>query len=121
MMSHLMSHITSSLARIPLRLGAKYFCVPSTKALRFKSCNIRTIIGSGVEPQPPKANESLGSNASAVFTVFLKNNPFFGIFWSKFLLKDTFLFYCKVCCFTPKTCAQGVYYHVPPLYYAAKV
>jgi len=27
--------------------------------------------------------------------------------WSKVLLKNTILFYCKVCCCATKACAQG--------------
>jgi len=44
----------------------------------------------------------------------LKYNVFLGIFWSKFLLINTILFYCKVCWCTPKTCAQGVCPYLPP-------
>jgi len=49
---------------------------------------------------------------------FLKNNPFLGIFWYKFLLKNTILFDCKVCCCTPKICAQGVCLNLPLPCYA---
>jgi len=38
-------------------------------------------MGFGAQPQPLESNV-------AIFTVYFQNNVFFGIFWSKFLLKE---------------------------------
>jgi len=69
-----------AIARVPRRLGAKYFCVPPTKALRFQSCNIyeNNNYGSGAEPQPPEANGRLGADLPRFsgFYFFSKNNHF---------------------------------------------
>jgi len=52
---------------------------------------------------------------SAVFTdFFLKNNPFLGIFWSKFLFKNTIYFSAK-CVGAPPKPAPRVYDPLVPL------
>jgi len=50
----------------------------------------------GQSPQPPEANEGLGAETPTLcrfFQIFLKNEAFLGIFWSKFLLKNMLLNY----------------------------
>jgi len=42
---------------------------------------------------------------------FSKIIAFSGIFKSNFLLNTMILSYCKVCCCTPKACAQDPHFH----------
>jgi len=57
--------------------------------------------GSGGEAPAAGGQRKFGGgapNAAAIFQIFSKNKAFLYVFWSKFLLRNVVLNYCKVCC-----------------------
>jgi len=62
--------------------------------------NVRTNnTGSRAEPRRPTR---VWERGLSLFTAFFLNYEILGVLWSKFLLKNTVLIYCKKCVAVPK-------------------